>query len=203
MKNRCKLPHLLHFELWHFHDVNCFLNQCETRLADTETENNISIYGNSYILTQGRFKIKTRMDYVCRIKYTCISTFCAWSWSMRPGFTCMENCYSLIYWDLYCTICLRKISSIGRPRIERSSANGPYHSITRVMGLFPTRLRPESMTNWYCPIYCNPFAMSWTGAHLCTLDWLDGPKENCHCSSLVSICGSIVLLQLLLVHFEF
>ena len=57
--------------------------------------------------------------------------------------------------------------------------------------------RPMCTENCYCPIYCNPFAMSWFGAHLCS-PWLtcsmsksNGAKESC---DVLCWCSCVVVL---------
>ena len=48
------------------------------------------------------------------------------------------------------------------------------------------------------PINCNPFVMSWSGAHLCIprltcrISRSDGAKESCDCSLWMSLCGCIL-----------
>ena len=72
--------------------------------------------------------------------------------------------------------------------------NGLYLLMTRVLRSWSMGPGPTCTTNCCCPIYCNSFAMSWSGAHLC-IPWLtctirsDGTKESCDCSLWMSLCG--------------
>ena len=76
--------------------------------------------------------------------------------------------------------------------------NGLYLFIARVVRSWSMGPRPMWMTNCYCPIYCNPFVMSWSGAHLCTCSMRnDGAKESYGSSLWMSLCGCTLALQLL------
>mgnify|MGYP006973835171 CR=1 FL=1 len=116
--------------------------------------------------------------------------------------------------QIYCNFCLRKISSIGRSKIERSPKvrealvmaedNGLCLSMTRVLRSQSMRTVPTCTENCYCPIYCNPFVMSWREAHLCSpkhrlwLLWLFFVNELvwlfCCCSTTFP-CGSGLLAR--------
>ena len=77
--------------------------------------------------------------------------------------------------------------------------NGLYLPMTRVVRLWSMEPGPTRITNCYCPIYCNPFVMSWSGTHLCRHRWTcskcmsDGAKESCACSLLMSLCVVVLL----------
>ena len=67
--------------------------------------------------------------------------------------------------------------------------------MTRVVSSWSMGLVCMCTTNCYLLIYCNPFVMPWSEAHLC-IPWLtyrmskiDGAKESCGCSLLMSLFG--------------
>ena len=112
-----------------------------------------------------------------------------------------------------CNFCLWKISIIGwflngevsraREELAMIGDNGVYLSMTRVVRSCPWG-QDLFASKLLCLIYCNPFAMYWLGAHLCS-PWLtfsmnksDVAKESCDCSLLMSLCGCIVVFQQLL-----
>ena len=109
--------------------------------------------------------------------------------------------------QICCTFCLRKVSSLGRSRMERSLKGGKHLRWWKFMAfIYPWQwwwdcgsrgqgLRAQQML---LPNYHNPFALSWLGSHFCSL-WLTcsirsgGAKESCDSSLLMSLCGCVVL----------
>ena len=76
--------------------------------------------------------------------------------------------------------------------------NGLYLFIARVVRSWSMGPQPMWITNCYCPIYCNPFVVSSSGAHLCTCSMRnDGAKESYGSSLWMRLCGCTVVLQLL------
>ena len=91
-------------------------------------------------------------------------------------------------WSIYvrfsnCVVCLRKISSIGWSKMERfpkwgkhlqvatTVNDGLYLLMTRIVRSWSTSLTATCMTNCFCLIFCNPFAMFGWEPICVVFDW--------------------------------
>ena len=81
-----------------------------------------------------------------------------------------KSCY-----QVKCNFCRWKTSDVDRSERrlllgKEVGDNDLYLSLKRVARSWPTRLGSTYMTNCYCLIYCNLFAVSWLRLHL--RNWL-------------------------------
>ena len=129
------------------------------------------------------------------------------SWSMGPGPMCMTNWYCPIYCNPFVMpwsrahLCIQsgEVSETGEAP-EMAKDNGLYLSMIRVLRSWSMGPGPMCTTKCYCPIYCKPYVMCWSGAHCCyswltCSRWVMGLKEVV--ILLMSSCGCIVVQQFL------
>ena len=80
-----------------------------------------------------------------------------------------------------------------------SGDNEFYLSMIKVVRFWSTRHGPTCTSIWYCPMYCNPFAMCWLEGLLCSRNWLVwgliGLKKVGDYSLLMNLCDCIFVLQ--------
>ena len=106
--------------------------------------------------------------------------------------------------QIHCTLFVRKISSIGQSRIEKSPKCNKTLQSWEIMAFTCwswSMMEHTCRKNCYCMFYCNPIAMSWLRSHLCSA-WLtcsmsrsDRAKASCDYSLFISLCGCLVILQ--------